>query len=63
MNRAIEESWRDYECSDYAPDKNEKWAHEHGWKDGAEWVLTELLIDKKISENDFKKYMSWLYEH
>lgn len=31
-----------------------------GWKEGYEWVLTELAINKKISEKDLKKYMKML---
>lgn len=58
MNSAIEESWRDYQDASIGMDENEQWAHEHGWKDGAEWILTELLIDKKISEKDFNKYIN-----
>ena len=57
MNSAIEESWKDYQNATIGMDENEKWAHEHGWKDGAEWMLTELLIDKKISERNVKKYI------
>ena len=58
MNSAIEESWRDYQDLTVSMDKIEKWAHEHGWKDGVEWILTDLLIDEKITEKTFKEYMN-----
>ena len=58
MNSAIEENWRDYQDASIGMEENEQWAHEHGWKDGAEWILTELLIDKKISKKDFNKYIN-----
>ena len=58
MNSAIEESWRDYQDVTISMDKIEEWAHEHGWKDGAEWILTDLLMDEKITEKTFKEYMN-----
>ena len=36
MNSAIEESWRDYPYVTVSEEENERQAHEHGWKDGAE---------------------------
>ena len=58
MNSAIEESWRDYQDVTISMDKIEEWAHEHGWKDGSEWILTDLLMDEKITEKTFKEYMN-----
>lgn len=63
IKNAIEESWRDYQDKSIGMDENENWAHECGWKDGYDWILSELLINKKISQKDFKKYMGYLYEH
>ena len=63
IKNIIEESWHDYQETTIGEDENEHLAHEHGWKDGAEWILSELLIDKKISQKDFKKYIDCLYEH
>lgn len=63
IKNIIEESWRDYQETTMGEDENEHWAHEHRWKDGAKWILSELLIDKKISQKDFKKYIDCLYEH
>ena len=60
IKNAIEESWRDYQDNSIGMDENENWAHEHGWKDGYEWILSELLINKKISQKDFKKYMLFI---
>lgn len=41
-------------------DENENYVHEHGWKEGYEWILTELFINKKISSNTLKEYMDKL---
>lgn len=60
MNSAIEESWRDYQETTMGEEENEHWAHEYGWKDGAEWILSELLINEKISEKTFKEYINKL---
>ena len=57
---AIEESYRDYQDGSIGMDENEHWAHEEGWKDGYEWILTELAINKEISEKTLKKYMDKL---
>ena len=58
---AIEESYRDYQEGSIGMDENECWAHEHGWKDGYEWILSELAINKEISEKTLKKYMDKIY--
>lgn len=60
IKNIIEESWREYQNNTIRMDEDEHWAHEHGWKDGYEWILSELLISKKISQKDFKKYMNYL---
>ncbi len=57
---SIEESYRDYQEGSIGMDENEQWAHEEGWKDGYEWILTELAINKEISEKTLKKYMDKL---
>ena len=62
IKNTIEESWREYQNNTIGMDEDEHWAYEYGWKDGYEWILSELLIDKKISQKDFKKYMNYLYE-
>lgn len=54
---AIEESWRDYQDTTIREEENEHLAHEHGWKDGYEWILTELTINNEISPEIMKKYM------
>ena len=58
VKEAIDESWRDYQNASVGMDENENWAHEHGWKDGYEWILTELEIEGKISEETFKEYIT-----
>lgn len=63
IKKAIKESYRDYQEGSIGMDENECWAHEHGWKEGYEWVLTELAVNNKISAEVLKKYMGYLYEH
>jgi hypothetical protein len=63
IKNIIEKSWREYQNNSIGMEENEHWAHEHGWKDGYEWILSELLLDRKISQKDFKKYMNYLYEY
>lgn len=58
VKEAIDESWRDYQNASIGMDENENWAHEHGWKEGYEWILTELKIEGKISEETFKEYIT-----
>ena len=55
IKNAIEESWKDYQDTTICEEENEHLAHEHGWKDGYEWILSKLLINKKILQKDFKK--------
>lgn len=57
IKETIEESWRDYQDATIDMDENEQWAHEHGWKDGYEWILTELEMNSEIPVNVFEKYM------
>ena len=57
IKNSIEESYRDYQEGSIGMDENEHWAHEEGWKDGYEWVLTELTINNEISPEIMKKYM------
>lgn len=60
IKEAIEESWTDFQTENNTTSNNGYNAHKHGWKDGAEWVLTELAINKKISKELLKKYMNIL---
>ena len=55
IKNIIKESWREYQNNTIGMDENEYWAHEEGWKDGYEWILTELEINKEISEKTLKK--------
>ena len=57
VKEAIDESWCDYQDATIGMDENEHWAHEHGWKEGYEWVLSELVANNEISNDVFKKYM------
>ena len=34
-----------------------EYAYKNGWIEGYEWVLIELAINKKISEDTLKEYM------
>ena len=67
IENAIEQSWQEFQ--EVTPlffmgsPSTCKKSHDKGWKEGAEWILSELLIIKKISKKDFKKYMDCLYEH
>ena len=54
---AIKESWDDYCTNTPSFLINAKEAHEHGWKEGYEWILSELAINKEISGDTLKKYM------
>lgn len=62
IENAMEQSWEEFQ--EITPSffmgspSTCKKSHEHGWKDGVEWILSELLINKKISQKDFKKYMN-----
>lgn len=60
IKNAIKDSWREYQNNSIGMDENENYAHEHGWKEGYEWILTELFINKKISSNTLKEYMDKL---
>ena len=58
IKESIKESWCDYQDATIDMDENEHWAHEHGWKDGYEWILSELRINNEISDDIFDKYMN-----
>jgi hypothetical protein len=58
VKQAIDESWREFQSENNTTSDNGCNAHEHGWKEGAEWMLSELVINKKISKEDLKKYMN-----
>lgn len=58
VKQAIDESWREFQSENNTTSDNGYNAHEHGWKEGAEWMLSELAINKKISKEDLKKYMN-----
>ena len=60
IKKAIEESWTDFQTENNTTSNNGYNAHEHGWKEGYEWVLTELAINNKISEETLKEYMEKL---
>ena len=66
IENAMEQSWEEFQ--EVTPSffmgspSTCKKSHDRGWKDGYEWILSELLINKKISQKDFKKYMDCLYE-
>jgi hypothetical protein len=58
IKEAIEEGFIDYQDSDmWNMSTNERDIFTLGWKEGYEWILTELAIDKEISEDTLKKYM------
>ena len=66
IENAIEQSWQEFQEVTPSffmgsPSTCRK-SHDKGWKEGAEWILTELLTNKKISKKDFKKYIDYLYE-
>ena len=60
IKKAIEDSWTDFQTENNTTSNNGYNAHEHGWKEGYEWVLTELAINNKISEETLKEYMEKL---
>ena len=60
IKKAIEESWTDFQTENNTTSNNGYNAHEHGWKEGYEWVLTELAINNEISEETLKEYMEKL---
>ena len=57
IKKAIEDSWTDFQTENNTTSNNGYNAHEHGWKEGYEWVLTELAINNEISEETLKEYM------
>lgn len=60
IKKAIEESWTYFQTENNTTSNNGCNAHEHGWKEGYEWVLTELATNNKISEETLKEYIEKL---
>lgn len=60
VKEAIKQSWNSFQFENHTSSENGHPAHDHGWKEGAEWILTELVINKKISEKDLNKYMKMI---
>lgn len=64
IKKAIEEGFIESQDSDmWNMSTNERDIFTLGWKEGYEWVLTELAINEVISEKTLKKYMDYLHEH
>lgn len=64
VKEAIEEGFIDYQDSDmWNMSTNERDIFTLGWKEGYEWILTELAINEVILEKTLKKYMDYLHEH
>lgn len=59
IKNAIQEGWDDY-YSNSSIAYLTKEPFEEGWKEGYEWILTELTINNEISEETLKKYMNAL---
>lgn len=64
IENAIEQSWQEFQEVTPSffmgsPSTCRK-SHDKGWKEGAEWILTELAIKKKISKELLKQYMNML---
>lgn len=57
IKEAIKESWQEYRSVTPTFLIEAHASHEHGWKEGYEWILSELAINKEISEDTLKKYM------
>lgn len=67
MGQAIKQSIDEgYECFEEYSEKDilsvgqEKFAFISGWKEGYEWILSDLYINKEISGEILKKYMDKL---
>jgi hypothetical protein len=56
---AISDSWCDYQEQTCGWIEEES-AHNHGWKEGYEWILTELSVRGYISDEIVKHYMNAL---
>lgn len=60
IKEAIEESWREFQSENNTTSNNGYNAHKHGWKEGYEWILTELTMSGKISMETLKEFMDKL---
>ena len=61
IEKAIELSWQEFQEVTPSffmgsPSTCRK-SHDKGWKEGAEWILTDLVMNKKIKPETMKKYM------
>ena len=59
VEQAMDQAFDDHstEVWDYTPNFKE---FSSGWKEGYEWILTEMEINGDISANTLKKYMDML---
>jgi len=60
VKEAIKQSWDSFQLENHTSSENGHPAHDYGWQEGYEWILTELAIKKKISEKDLNKYMKMI---
>ena len=61
IGEAIQQGFDDYQDSDmWNMTTNERDVYTLGWKEGYEWILTELTMNGKISEETLKEYMDKL---
>lgn len=56
---AISDSWCNYQEQTFGWIEEES-AHNHGWKEGYEWILTELSTRGYISDEIVEHYMNAL---
>ena len=60
VKQAIETSWKSFQFEHKTSSENGHTSHDFGWKEGYEWILCELVINKEIFEDVLKKYMNKL---
>ena len=61
IEKAIQQGFDDYQDSDmWNMATNERDVYTLGWEEGYEWILTELTMNGKISEETLKEYMNKL---
>ena len=61
IGEAIQQGFDDYQDSDmWNMTTNERDVYTLGWKEGYEWILTELTMNGKISGETLKEYMNKL---
>ena len=61
IEKAIQQGFDEYQDSDmWNMATNERDVYTLGWKEGYEWILTELTMNGKISEETLKEYMNKL---